>query len=64
LSTAELTLEALKKAKQEGLTVSCDLNFIKNLWNYGRPSPEVMGELMNYVDIAVGNKKDCQNLLG
>ena len=63
-SAAELTLEALKKAKQKGLTISCDLNFRKKLWNYGRPAPEVMGELMNYVDIAIGNEEDCQKSLG
>lgn len=63
-SAAELTLEAVKKAKQEGLTVSCDLNFRKKLWRYGRPAPEVMGELVNYVDIAVGNEEDCQKSLG
>jgi 2-dehydro-3-deoxygluconokinase len=63
-STAELTLEAVKTAKQEGLTVSCDLNFRKKLWNYGKPASEVMGELMNYVDIAVGNEEDCQKSLG
>jgi 2-dehydro-3-deoxygluconokinase len=64
LSAAELTLEAVKTAKQEGLTVSCDLNFRKKLWNYGRPAPEVMGEVVNCVDIAVGNEEDCQKSLG
>jgi 2-dehydro-3-deoxygluconokinase len=63
-SAAELTLQAVKKAKQEGLTVSCDLNFRKKLWRYGRPAHEVMGELLNYVDIAVGNEEDCQKSLG
>ena len=64
LSAAELSLEAVKKAKEKGLTVSCDLNFRKKLWKYGKPAPEVMGELVQYIDIAIGNEEDCQKSLG
>jgi len=64
LSAAELSLEAVKKAKEKGLTVSCDLNFRKKLWKYGKPAPEVMGELVKYIDIAIGNEEDCQKSLG
>jgi 2-dehydro-3-deoxygluconokinase len=64
LSASELSLEAVKKAKEKGLTVSCDLNFRKKLWKYGKQAPEVMGQLAKYVDIAVGNEEDCQKSLG
>ena len=64
LSASELSLEAVKKAKEKGLTVSCDLNFRKKLWKYGKPAPEVMGELVKYIDIAIGNEEDCQKSLG
>jgi len=64
LSASELSLEAVKKAKEKGLTVSCDLNFRKKLWKYGKPAPEVMGELVQYIDIAIGNEEDCQKSLG
>jgi 2-dehydro-3-deoxygluconokinase len=64
LSASELSLEAVKKAKEKGLTVSCDLNFRKKLWKYGKSAPEVMAELVKYVDIAVGNEEDCQKSLG
>jgi len=64
LSAAELSLEAVKKAKEKKLTVSCDLNFRKKLWKYGKPAPEVMGGLVKYVDIAIGNEEDCQKSLG
>jgi len=64
LSAAELSLEAVKKAKEKRLTVSCDLNFRKKLWKYGKPAPEVMGELVKYIDIAIGNEEDCQKSLG
>ena len=63
-SAAELSLEAVKKAKEHGVTVSCDLNFRSKLWKYGKSAPEVMGEMVKNVDIAVGNEEDCQKSLG
>ncbi len=63
-TAAELSLEAVKRAKAAGLTVSCDLNYRKNLWKYGRSAPEVMGELVKSVDVAVANEEDCQKSLG
>ncbi len=59
-----LSLEAVKAAKEKGLTVSCDLNYRKNLWKYGKKAPEVMSELVSYVDVAIGNEEDCQKSLG
>jgi 2-dehydro-3-deoxygluconokinase len=64
LSASELSVEAVRTAKQNGVTVSCDLNFRKKLWRYGKTAPEVMGELVQYVDVAVGNEEDCQKSLG
>ena len=64
LSASELSLEAVKKAREKGITVSCDLNFRKNLWKYGKSAPQVMGELVKYIDIALGNEEDCQKSLG
>lgn len=63
-SAAELSLEAVKTAQEKGVTVSCDLNFRKKLWQYGSSAPEVMGELVKHVDIAMGNEEDCQKSLG
>jgi len=64
LSASELSLEVVKKAKEKGVTVSCDLNFRKKLWKYGKAAPAVMRDLVKYVDIAVGNEEDCQKSLG
>jgi len=64
LSASELSLEAVKKAREKSITVSCDLNFRKNLWKYGKSAPEVMGELVKYADIVMGNEEDCQKSLG
>lgn len=60
----ELALESVKAAKDRGLTVSCDLNFRKNLWKYGKAAPEVMRELVKSADVAIANEEDCQNSLG
>ena len=59
----ELSLEAVKAAKARSLTVSCDLNYRKNLWKYGKRAAEVMRELARYVDVAVANEEDVQKAL-
>jgi len=64
LLASELSLEAVKKAREKDITISCDLNFRKNLWKYGKSAPEVMSELIKYADIVVGNEEDCQKALG
>lgn len=63
-SAAELSMEAVKKAQEMGVTVSCDFNYRKNLWNYGKSSIEVMSELVKYVDVGIANEEDCQKSLG
>ena len=51
-------------ARAKGLTVSCDLNYRKNLWKYGKTAQEVMSELFRHVDIGIANEEDCQAALG
>ncbi len=63
-SAAELSNQAIRKACEKGLTVSCDLNYRKNLWKYGKTAAEVMRELVKFVDVAVANEEDCQMALG
>ena len=62
-SAMELSLESVKEAKQRGITVSCDLNYRKNLWKYGKKASEVMRELAKYVDVAIANEEDVQKAL-
>jgi 2-dehydro-3-deoxygluconokinase len=64
LSACEVSLEAVKAAKENGLKVSCDLNYRAKLWKYGKTAPEVMTELMRHVDVAIANEEDCQKSLG
>jgi 2-dehydro-3-deoxygluconokinase len=61
---AEVCLEAILKANQKGITVSCDLNFRKNLWKYGKKAGEVMPELVAGTDIVLGNEEDAAMVLG
>jgi 2-dehydro-3-deoxygluconokinase len=61
---ADLSLLAVHRAKERGLTVSCDFNYRKNLWKYGKTAPEVMTEIVKDVDIGIANEEDCQKALG
>ncbi|MGA2696121.1 MAG: sugar kinase [Terriglobales bacterium] len=63
-SAAALVAESLVKAKEHGLTVSCDLNFRKNLWKWGKRADELMPDLVRQVDIAIANEEDVQKSLG
>lgn len=60
----KLSLEAVQTAKRLGLTVSCDLNYRKNLWKYGKGAAEVMRHLAEFVDVAIANEEDVQKALG
>ena len=63
-SAAELSLEAVAAAKEAGVTVSCDFNFRGKLWKWGKTAPEVMSELVKFVDVGIANEEDCQKSLG
>lgn len=61
---ADLSIAACKAARESGVTVSCDFNFRGKLWKYGKAAPEVMRELVRYVDVGIANEEDCQKSLG
>lgn len=63
-NAADLSFEAVKAAKAQGLTVSCDFNYRGKLWKYGKTAPEVMRELVKYVDVGIANEEDCQKSIG
>ncbi|HAX94931.1 MAG TPA: 2-dehydro-3-deoxygluconokinase [Prolixibacteraceae bacterium] len=63
-SAAAVCLEAIQIAGKKGITVSCDLNFRKNLWKYGKKASEVMPELIAGTDIVLGNEEDAAMVLG
>lgn len=59
-----ISIEAAKAAKERGIKVSCDLNYRKKLWKYGKTAAEVMQVLTKYVDVVIANEEDCQKALG
>ena len=61
---ADLALHAVEAARAKGVTVSCDYNYRKNLWKYGKKAPEVMREIVRHVDVGIANEEDCQKALG
>lgn len=61
---ADVCLEAIKEANRLGVTVSCDLNYRKNLWKYGKKASEIMPQLVAGSDIILGNEEDCEKVFG
>ena len=62
-AAAEVTEAACKAAKKAGVKVSCDLNFRKKLWT-SEKAQKVMSNLMQYVDVCIGNEEDAEKVLG
>ncbi len=63
-SAAEVCLEACQAANKRGITVSCDLNFRKNLWKYGKSASEIMPALVECCDVILGNEEDAEKVFG
>jgi 2-dehydro-3-deoxygluconokinase len=63
-TAADLALEGMHQARERGLTVSCDLNYRKNLWKWGKSAVNVMTELAKRSDILIANEEDVQMALG
>ncbi len=61
---ASTCLEAVKIAKKSGITVSCDLNYRNQLWDWTKNPKEVMSELTKYTDIIVGNTEAIKIFFG
>ncbi|MDR0401129.1 MAG: sugar kinase, partial [Treponema sp.] len=62
-TAAAISAEACKEARAKGVTVSCDLNYRKNLWPREKAG-EVMGRLMEYVDVCIANEEDAADVFG
>jgi len=69
-NTAAATLNAVTAAQHAGMTVSCDLNFRKKLWNW-RPemhprslAEATMREILPFVDVLIANEEDAEQVLG
>lgn len=60
---ASIVLQAVKSAKEKGITISCDLNFRKKLWSKEKAN-EVMSEICKYVDVCIANEEDAKDVFG
>ena len=66
-TTPEVVIEGMRAAKAAGAIVSFDLNYRAKLWNIvGGPkrAVEVLGRILENVDVLVGNEEDLQMGLG
>lgn len=61
---AAACLEAIETANRMGVPVSCDLNYRKNLWKYGKTASEVMPRLVAGCDVILGNEEDAEKVFG
>lgn len=58
-----ICLDALKKCREKGITVSCDLNYRKTLWS-SEQAGAVMAQLMPYVNVCLANEEDADKVFG
>jgi 2-dehydro-3-deoxygluconokinase len=63
-TAADLAMEGMHQAREHGMTVSCDLNYRKNLWKWGRSAVQVMTGLAKQADVLIANEEDVQMALG
>ncbi|MDR1974970.1 MAG: sugar kinase [Bacteroidales bacterium] len=63
-SAADVCMEAISVANALNIPVSCDLNYRKNLWKYGKKAAEVMPALVEGCDIILGNEEDAEKVFG
>ena len=62
-TAAEISLAAVRAAKAEGVTVSCDLNYRKKLWTRDE-AKKVMTQLVEHVDVIIANEEDAHDVFG
>lgn len=58
-----ICLDACQAAKRNGVMVSCDLNYRKNLWST-EEAYATMTKLVPYVDVCIANEEDAEKVLG
>jgi 2-dehydro-3-deoxygluconokinase len=60
----DVCVEGILKARDKGLTISCDLNYRAKLWKWGKKAGDVMPELVKHCDIAIANEEDAEKVFG
>jgi len=62
-NTAAVTELAMVAARKHNVTISVDLNYRRKLWTPEK-ARKVMTDLMQYVDVCIGNEEDAEITLG
>lgn len=63
-SAAQVTLDAVRAAREAGLTVSVDFNHRAALWRWGKEPTDVMPDIVAEAHIAIAGREDIQKMLG
>lgn len=63
-SAATACLAAVKAARRIGIKISGDINYRRNLWQYGKGPQDIMPELIGHCDLVVASVTDFENCLG
>ncbi len=63
-NAAKMCLDALTVAKKKGIIISGDINYRRNLWQYGKTPLEIMPALIEKTTVVVSGLIDFENCLG
>ncbi len=61
---ADVCLEGIQYAQKMNVTVSGDINYRRNLWQYGKTAQQIMPALIKGTNIVVGGSVDIENCTG
>jgi 2-dehydro-3-deoxygluconokinase len=61
---ADVCYEAIQAARKNNITVSGDINYRRNLWQYGKTAREIMPALIESTDVIVAGITDMENCVG
>lgn len=61
---ADVCLEAIRYARKMKITVSGDINYRRNLWQYGKTAAQIMPALIRGTNVVVGGGVDIENCTG
>jgi 2-dehydro-3-deoxygluconokinase len=61
---AAVCLEALQTARKLGVKISGDINYRRNLWQYGKTARDIMPSLIELTDVVIAGITDMENCAG
>lgn len=61
---ADVCMEALQSARKHSVTISGDINYRRNLWQYGKSARDIMPALIALTDVVIAGITDMENCVG